>query len=108
MTYGKQKKRIIFFDTNKRHVDLNIRLQHDGLSQSEFFRMMITGYLENDQAILQFINNYKLENKKQSKEKVQKSIKAIDAGKNLERKFNLDDDEKQNIFDIIAKEHPEL
>ena len=40
--------------------------------------------------------------------KIQKSIKAIDAGKDLERKFSLDDNEKQNIFDIIAKEHPEL
>ena len=108
MEYGKQKKRIIFFDTDKRHADLKIRLHHDELSQSEFFRMMVTGYLENNHMILQFINNYKLKNKKQSKEKVQKSMKSIDDGKTLKRKFNLDEEEKQDIFDIIAKEHPEL
>ena len=29
-------------------------------------------------------------------------------GKNLESKLNLNNDEREDIFDIIAKEHPDL
>ena len=47
-SYGTREKKIVFNDTDKRHADLKIRLQHDDLSQSEFFRAMITGYIEKD------------------------------------------------------------
>ena len=43
--YGTREKKIVFNDTDKRHADLKIRLQHDDLRQAEFFRAMITGYI---------------------------------------------------------------
>ena len=39
-------KKVVFYDTDKRHADLKIRLHYDGLTQAGFFRSMITGYLE--------------------------------------------------------------
>ena len=43
--YGKRDKRISFMDTDKRSADLMIHLKHDGLTNTKFFRIIITGYL---------------------------------------------------------------
>ncbi len=40
------KKKVIFDDTDVRHARLKVRLEYDGLSQAEFFRSFITGYLK--------------------------------------------------------------
>tara|TARA_R100001244_G_scaffold67611_2_gene55383 strand:+ start:254 stop:580 length:327 start_codon:yes stop_codon:yes gene_type:complete len=108
MSYGVNSKKIMFYDTDKRHVELKIRLQHDGLKQSEFFRAVVTAYIEKDELFLEFINQYKEKNKTQSKERIEKSKKSIEKGREVEKKFNLKEDEKENIFDMIAREHPDL
>ena len=45
--YGHQEKKISFVDKDKNHADLVIRLKHDGLTMSKFFRSLITGYIRN-------------------------------------------------------------
>ena len=40
--------------------------------------------------------------------KINKNRKLIDDGREVERKFALSNDEIENIFDILAEEHPEL
>ena len=108
MSYGVNSKKIMFYDTDKRHAELKIRLQHDSLKQSEFFRAVVTAYIEKDELFLEIINEYKKENKTQSKERIEKSKKSIEKGREVEKKFNLKEDEKENIFDLIAREHPDL
>ena len=108
MSYGVNSKKIMFYDTDKRHAELKIRLQHDSLKQSEFFRAVVSAYIEKDELFLEFINQYKEENKTQSKERIEKSKKSIEKGREMEKKFNLKEDEKENIFDLIAQEHPDL
>ena len=56
MGYGKTGKKILFYDTDKRHADLKIKLQYDGLGQSEFFRALVTGYLEEDPSIMDYVS----------------------------------------------------
>ena len=67
----------MFDDTDIRHAKLKIRLQHDSLTQAEFFRAMVTGYIEKDATIVKYIDQYKETNQKQSKlsrRKVKKDI----------------------------------
>jgi len=104
----KNEKKIIFYDTEKRHANLKVRLQHDSLSQSAFFRMMITGYLENNAGILEYMDEYKANNNVQSKAHRKASKKNIEAGKVLENALGLGNEEVENIFDLIEQEHPEL
>lgn len=106
--YGVNDKKIIFYDNDKRHADLKVRLQHDGFTQSAFFRMMITGYLSKDADLLAFIDNYKQENKIQSGVQRKKTNKMIEEGQKNEEAHGLRESEVENIFDLIAKEHPEL
>lgn len=103
-----KKKKIVFDDTDIRHAQLKIRLNHDDLSQAEFFRMLITGYLEKDRLILKYIDMYKENNNTQSKKKRKKINDDYDVADHLMGKFGIKDEELENIFDLIAEEHPDL
>ena len=106
--YGKRDKRISFMDTDKRNADLMIRLKHDGLTKTKFFREMLTGYLERDHAIVDFIERVKDKTASQSK-KQSKIVKNLEErGRENKAKFGLKDEEIENIFDLLEKEHPDL
>lgn len=106
--YGKREKRISFMDTDKRNADLIIRLKNDGLTKTKFFRAILTGYLERDHLIVEFIDRYKQESGSQSSAKAKKVGDLEKVGEEKKRKFGLNDQEIENIFDILEKEHPEL
>ena len=104
----KKNKKIVFDDTDIRHAKLKIRLQHDGLSQAEFFRALVTGYLEKNTAILKYIQLYKEQHKKQSKKSRKKIQAEIEKGQIKMEEFGIIDGELEDIFDLIANEHPDL
>ena len=106
--YGHQEKKISFIDKDKNHADLVIRLKHDGLTMSKFFRALIKGYIEQDYAIIDFIERFKVSSGSQS-QKQNKIIKDIQKkGDVIKKKFALNRDEVEDIFDILEKEHPDL
>ena len=101
-------KRVIFSDTHLRHAQLKIRLEYDGLSQAEFFRSIITGYLNKNSDLLSYIAKYKDENKTQSKRNIKYIKKDHEKGEQLLSQFGIKDNELEDIFDLIAEEHPDL
>ena len=106
--YGREGKKIVFQDLDKRHADLKIRLRHDGLTQIEFFKSLMTGYLECDSRIIDFITDLKISIAKQGKRRILKTKELIDQGDMNKTLFNLDESEKEELFDMIAKEFPDL
>ena len=104
MGYGDKEKRIVFYETDKRHAELKIKLHYDGLKQGQFFRTLIEGYLNDDENILKFISNQKEEKSIQSKR--QRSIvnKERQLAKENESQFALNKDEVDSIFDLLEKE----
>jgi hypothetical protein len=102
--YGKEGKTIVFIDDDKRHADLRIRLRHDGLTQTEFFQSMVSGYLNNDERILEYITSIKFELAKQGKRRIMKTKKLLDKGRELLEDYSLSSEEKDELFDMIAKE----
>ena len=103
-----KKKRIVFDDTDVRHAQLKIRLQYDSLTQAEFFRALITGYIDKDRNLLKFLENYKESKGIQSKKKRKAIQNDLDASEHLMGKFGIKDEELENIFDLIAKDNPDL
>tara|TARA_Y100000310_G_scaffold318245_1_gene372068 strand:- start:130 stop:456 length:327 start_codon:yes stop_codon:yes gene_type:complete len=102
-------KKIVFHDTDKRHADLKIRLHYDGFTQAGFFRAMISGYLNKDPAVIDFIQRVKEERNIQSIKKRKNSKRLLEAGEEVKSKFSIfKDGEVENIFDIIEKEFPDL
>mgnify|MGYP006408971623 CR=1 FL=1 len=106
--YGKSGKKIVFYDSDKRHADLKIRLQYDGLTQSAFFRGMISGYLKQDEDIVNFVNKLKDENNSQSASKRTRIKKMSNARQETIDKFALKGEEIESIFDILEEECPDL
>jgi len=106
--YGKHEKRISFMDTDKRNADLLINLKNDGITKTKFFRAILTGYLDKDASIIDFLERYKEESGIQSANRAKIVKKNREKGKENIRKFGLESGEIENIFDILEKEHPEL
>jgi|TARA_E500000318_G_C3464165_1_gene173875 hypothetical protein len=107
MAENKDKK-VIFSDTHIRHAQLRIRLDNDGFSQSEFFRCIVSGYLEQDRDLMEYVKKYKTEHKVQSKRKMKYIEKDQQKSEDLMGQFGIKDGELENIFDLIAEEHPDL
>lgn len=102
--YGKNDKRIVFTDTDHRHAQLLVRLRTDGMKQSQFFRSLITGYIGQDERIVSYFDDIK----DQSKERKAKSNKLRKKGQQLMSSGGFSDDQIEDIFDMIAEEHPDL
>lgn len=102
--YGKDEKRIVFADTDKRHADLKIRLRYDGITQVQFFQAIITGYLDKDPRVIEFIRSVKEKLAKQGKRKISKSHSLYEQGEENKRLFKLTEEETEELFDIIAQE----
>ena len=107
MPYGENKKKIVFYDTDARHADLKIRLQYHGMTQSSFFRAVITAMVDEDELVRDFLTNYK-ESKNIQKKTHLKKIKEEQQLADENKKNFLQKDEISDIFDLIEMEHPDL
>ena len=102
------RKKFMFYDSEQRQVELRIRCQYDNINQSQFFRMMISGYLNNYENILKFIDSFKQKHSIQGKAKRDYINKNHSEAAGNISKHGLDAAELESIFDIIEMEHPEL
>ena len=102
--YGNLNKKIVFAENDHRHAQLILRLRHDALKQSHFFRALITGYLQQDERILSFIE----EIKGQSIKKKKKSRRLRKQGQQAYNDAGFSDEQIDDLFDLIAEEHPDL
>ena len=104
IAYGKMNKKVVFTVNDHRHAQLIIRLKHDDLRQSQFFRALMEGYLEQDERILSFIDDLKA----QSIKKKTKSKKLRVKGSDLLSDAGFSSEQLDDLFDLIAEEHPDL
>jgi hydroxylamine reductase (hybrid-cluster protein) len=102
------KKKIIFTVLERQKEDFKVRLQYDGLTQANFFRAVMAGYLEKDEDLMKYLNSFKAKNGIHNIPQRKKVMKGIEEAKKTKNLFALDDDEVENIFDILESEHPEL
>jgi len=102
--YGDLTKRVVFTENDHRQAQLLIRCRHDGLSQSDFFRHIITGYINGDSRIQGYIDEVKTHGK--IRRRKSQNLKKI--GDQKVKDFALSDGEVDDIFDILAEEFPEL
>ena len=101
-------KRIVFESSTHKHAQLKVRLQYDSMTQAEFFRCLIEGYLAKDERILEYLEGYRLSKGKDSKRNAKYRNKDTEKSEDLLKKFGIKDEELQNIFDLIEEEFPDL
>jgi len=101
--------KLSFYMNSQLHENLKIRLYYDEIkTQSEFFRYCVESYLEQNSLFMEFLDDYKINKKVQSKVRTIKSKKLREKGNKLMEELALTDKEVQNIFDILEEELPEL
>ena len=93
----------MFADTDKRHAELRLRLRRDGLSQVRFFQSIVTGYIENDPNIVEYVKSVKLHEAKIGKRKIQDCYDDIVLGNALVRDFGFTEEDREFLFDMIEK-----
>ena len=103
-SYGKNQKRIVFTESDHRHAQLIVKLKSDGMTQAKFFRSLISGYLEGDDRIV----GYVLEQSSLSMSRKTKVEKYRNDGKKIVSHLGLNEDQIEDLFDVIAGEHPDL
>jgi hypothetical protein len=90
-------------------VDLKIKLHHHGLTQAGFLRGVIKAFLQEEEQFMNWFDAWKLRNSRiKSSQRHAKSDKLKEAGQGLAAKFGINEGEIEDIFDVIAEEHPEL
>tara|TARA_A100001515_G_scaffold95792_1_gene76862 strand:- start:555 stop:884 length:330 start_codon:yes stop_codon:yes gene_type:complete len=106
--HHEDEKKVVFYDSPKRHAEMKVKLHYDRLTQGEFFRSLITGYIEEDPLLIEFVQNYKEDKGKQSKTQIRKSRKEYKKMYEQKKIFNLGEEEIEDIFDILEQENPDL
>ena len=102
------KTKVMFTVTERTKADFKLQLQYDSLTQVKFFRSIMEGYINKDPDLMTYIQRYKGQNSVQNvvlRNKIMTNIKKATDTKN---KFALGDEEVEDIFDILEKEHPDL
>ena len=64
--------------------------------------------LDKDENIMTFITDYKLDNSRGQKRSLKIIQKEEEKRGRLMTKFGIGDEELEDIFDLIAEEHPDL
>ena len=101
--------KLTFFLDSKLHENLKIRLYYDDIkTQSEFFRVCVESYLEQSVLFMEFLDDYKINKKVQSKTKVARSRSLRQGGQQLLKDLALTEEDVENIFEILEEDLPEL
>ncbi len=109
MSKDKSVEKIAFYEKDKTKADLKIKLHSDGFSQAVFFRGVIKAYVDDDQAFMNWLSQFRVENSKiRSSATHTKTEKLENSGQQNLRKFGITTEEVDSIFDLIEKEYPEL
>ena len=88
-------KKIQFTDEVDQHARLLVRLRYDGIKQSDFFRSIVSLYIEKD------IDMIKGNITKIGKRKIKSSTREIQKGEELMKDLGLSNKERSEIFDLI-------
>tara|TARA_R110002110_G_scaffold320515_2_gene533243 strand:+ start:151 stop:483 length:333 start_codon:yes stop_codon:yes gene_type:complete len=102
--YGNLTKKIVFVENDHRQAQLIIKLQHAGMTQSAFFRHLITGFLSGDPRLISYIDDVS----DYSKVRKAKTKRLREEGQTTLKESGLSEQQLVDIFDIIAEEHPDL
>jgi len=103
-----RKTKIMFAVTERTKADFKLQLQYDSLTQVKFFRSIMEGYINKDSDLMTYVQRFKKQNSVQNNEQRNKIMTNIKKSTEIKNKFALGDDEVDNIFDILEKEHPDL
>lgn len=97
----------MFRETLERHAQLKTKLMYDEISQQKFISYIITFYLQEDADMLKLVEKMK-DKEGISSNKKKTSKKDIMNMRKYEKRFGLNKNDIENIFDFIEEESSDL
>ena len=93
--------KFVFSVYEKTSADLKIRLRYDNLSQTKFFAGIVKLYLNNDADIMSVIEKIKQDYGSMGKQKLKRTRRDLERGKEILENLGITEADKQEIFDMI-------
>ncbi len=93
-----------FEDADDTYAKLLIRLKHEGITKREFFRGVVSSFLEEDPSFMQYILEFKKRKHLYVKSKQKVLDKEREVCDNTEKQFGLSNDEIEDLFDMFEEE----
>jgi hypothetical protein len=104
----KEAKRVRFYIKNDAHIRFKASLEKHQLTMSEFLRACCQAISEDNPLMLDYVNHYKETSEKHSKRNNDIIKRDKQKGDALLEEFGIGDEDIQNLFDLIADQHPEI
>tara|TARA_Y100000310_G_scaffold245003_1_gene249930 strand:- start:622 stop:942 length:321 start_codon:yes stop_codon:yes gene_type:complete len=104
-TVKESESRLVFIIDKTLHNNFRVRAAEDKLSQKAFIQGVLQAYVDDDSNIVEFVQRLTGLAQKNS-EKQNRNLKK--AEEVMKRFTPFDSDELDNIFDVIARENPEI
>ena len=102
------EKKVIFKMPEDKFAEMRIRLRHDSLTQYQFYNWLTEKYISSDMGMVEMIEGLKLSIGKQGVKRIRKTKHLIQDGERNKSMFNLTEEDKRDLYDIIEKEIPEI
>lgn len=90
-----------FSCTESESVNLKLRLKYDNLTQVDFFRSLLSMYVEKDSDMMDLVSKMKLRLSAMGKSKIKRSRTEIQQGQDLLVDLGITASDKQDMFDLI-------
>jgi hypothetical protein len=94
----------------KKKADMRVKLHYHGLTMGSFVRGVIDAYVGDDEKFFEWFGQFRAQHSKYSgsKTSLSKIEKEEREAAETMGAFGIGDKELDDIFDIIAEEHPDL
>jgi len=90
-------------------VELVLKLKYAGVTQTDFLRAVVTALTNDDARFMPWFGEWAENNSKYKGKKHHNKMKKLrEEGQRVASQFGINDADIEDIFDVIAKEHPEL
>lgn len=93
-----------FEDEDTTYAKLLIRLKHEGLTKRQFFRGVVSAFLEDEPKFADYIIEFKKKKHLFVKSKQKILDKERQVSDNVNRQFRLSDDDINGLFDMFEEE----
>ena len=104
----KEAKRVRFYIKNDAHIRFKKKKKKHSISMSEFLRACCQAVSDDNPLMLDFINHHKDVSGKHSKRNKEILKKDREKGDALLEEFGIGEEDIENLFDLIADQHPEI
>jgi len=103
-----EAKKIRVYMDNELHIKLRAALEKHQLTMSGFLRACSQALVDENPIIEDFVSHFKDTSENHSKRNNSIIKKDKEKGEQLMKEFGFDDSEIEDLFDLIADQHPEI